>query len=396
MFVERVGVVGAGTMGADIAGLFVVHGIPVTLADVREDQLSSARRRIRDALEIRQQRGRLSPAAVEDRMSHLDTVTKLDRLGAVDLAIEAVPERMDVKRSVLNRLDHVLDPIALVATNTSALSVTTLATATNRPSRVAGLHFFYPAHRMPLVEVVRGERTSAETMASLIRVAEEIRKLPIAVNDSPGFVVNRVLMRALGEVFRFQEETGASDAAIDRAIQAAGAAPMGPLALADALGLDVVAEVSATLEKALGTRFRVGDRVWDLVRAGRLGAKVPAGGFYDPGRPPVDDVLAPLEAERLVRRFQLAAANEAGRLVDDGVAVARDIDLAIRAGAGLKQGPLAWADEEGLDAVLDEMRAAGAGFEPPASLIRLVDTGWVGRAAGAGYHVHRDEGRGVL
>lgn len=389
MFVERVGIVGAGTMGADIAAVLLLRGIPVRLHDVEAQQLERAADRIRAVLTQRVQRGRLSAGAVADRMALLLPSPDLSALGDVDLAIEVVPERLALKRAVLTELDHVVPPLAILATNTSALPVQELAEATGRADRVIGCHFFFPAHTMPLVEVVRTEETRPDVVASAVALWQECRKVPLVLPDRPGFVVNRVLMRALAEIFRYEEETGAALSAIDEALASSGVVPMGPFRLCDALGLDVALDVAQTLTRELGKRFTPSAQLVSLVEAGRLGVKVPTGGFYAPGTPAAAGRLAEVDQDRLVQRFQLAAVNEAARLLDERVATAAEIDLAMRAGAGLKRGPLGWADHEGLEEVaraMEEMRAAGReGFERPSALIRLVQQGWTGERVRRGF-----------
>jgi 3-hydroxybutyryl-CoA dehydrogenase len=279
VYVETAAVVGAGTMGADIAYCFAVAGVPVVLRDVSAAQLDRAKAHLDELMARRVARGRLQEAGARRRLQLVRYTTELAPLREVDLAIEAVPEQMALKQRVLEELDRWLPPIAILASNTSALSITELGRATGRPEQVAGFHFFFPAHTMRLIEVVAGADTRPDVMDSLVRVAEEIHKLPIRVRECPGFVVNRVLMRALAEVFRYQEETGASPAAIDEQIAKSGAAPMGPFRLGDALGLDVVLEVARTLEAHYGDRFRPGEALQTLVAAGHLGVKT-GRGFY--------------------------------------------------------------------------------------------------------------------
>ena len=389
MFVERVGIVGAGTMGADIAAAVALRGIPVRICDVDPGQLTRAASRIQSLLEQRVRRGRLTAAAAADRVALVAPSTDWAALTDVDLVVEAVPERLELKCQVLSQLDHQLPPLAILASNTSAQSVSVLAEATGRAERVIGCHFFFPAFTMPLVEVVRTPETRPDVLAAAVGLWEECRKLPLVVEDQPGFVVNRVLMRALAEVFRFEEETGAAPASIDAALASSGLVPLGPFQLCDALGLDVVSDVAGTLARELGKRFEPSARLADLVSAGRLGAKVPAGGFYVAGEEATAPELSDAARSRLIRRFQLAAANEAARVLDEQPLSARQIDLALAAGAGLKRGPLAWADQEGLDAVQHDMEEASAlglrGFEMPTSLDRLVRQGWTGVRAGRGF-----------
>lgn len=392
MYVESVGVVGGGTMGGDIATVFLLAGIPTVVRDVNAVQIEKVRRHVEGRFRERVSRGRLTPQEGERRLGALRLTTGWEPFADVDLAIEAVPENISVKCAVLSELDRVLPPLSLLASNTSALSITAMGRATNRPERVAGFHFFFPATVMRLIEIVCGEDTDRDTVLTLVRVAEEIHKLPVRVRECPGFVVNRVLMRSLSEVFRFQEATGVAPAAIDRAVVEAHAAPMGPFQLCDALGLDVALDVSQTLEHSYGERFHLGALITDRVKAKHLGQKTGAG-FYD-GTTPDPDPTDVDRARELVRLQQLAAFTEAARLVDDGIASPHDIDLALRAGAGLPLGPLAWADAEGLDQVMAELEALrsryGDRFAVPASLERLVHSGSLGRTAGRGYHVYRN------
>jgi 3-hydroxyacyl-CoA dehydrogenase len=384
-------VVGGGTMGGDIATVFLLAGIPTVVRDVNEAVLAKLKTHIEARLQERVKRGRLSDQEAVRRLQGLTLTVDWEAFASVDLAIEAVPEKMSIKQAVLRELDRVLPPLSLLVSNTSALSITEMARATRRRKRVAGFHFFFPATVMRLIEVVSGEDTDQDTVLSLVRVAEEIHKLPVRVKECPGFAVNRVLMRSLAEVFRFQEETGVSPEALDRAVIESRSAPMGPFQLADALGLDVTLDVAQTLERAYGDRFHPGDALVSRVQAGRLGQKA-GGGFYT-GEPPEPDPEEVDRARDVVRRQQLAAFTEAARLVDEGIASPRDIDIALRAGAGLPAGPLAWADSVGLDQVADDLKGLharyGARFLAPTSLFALLDQGALGKESGRGYHVYR-------
>jgi 3-hydroxyacyl-CoA dehydrogenase len=319
-------------------------------------------------------------------------------LSDVDLAVEAVPERMELKRRVVEDLDRRLPPLSLIASNTSALAISELGDATARPDRVAGFHFFYPAHTMRLIEIVAGRKTSRETLDALSRLAEEMHKLPIRVREGPGFVVNRILSRSLAEVFRYQEESGDTPEHIDAVMKGSGAVPMGPYQLTDQLGLDVALEVQRTMEAAYGERFRPGALLVDKVAEGHLGVKT-GEGFYRYGGPSGDghptSSVGPQD-EGLVRRFRLAAFCQAALLVEEGAADPRDIDWAMRAGAGLPLGPLEWADREGLTRVAAELYAlhaeTGNRFQTPASLEALVRRGWVGQEAGRGYRIWEEAG----
>lgn len=279
MFIKKVAVVGAGTMGADIAYVVAQAGIPVVLKDVTEELLQKASTHIQELFSSRVARGRMSPEDAADRQGLIRYTTDLAPLKDVSLVIEAVTEKLSVKQAVLQEIAAVVSPLTVLASNTSALSITALSEAVSRPERVAGFHFFYPAHMMKLIEVIRGETTDEETVSTLVRFAEEIRKIPVVVKECPGFVVNRVLMAGMAEVLRFQSETGVPYGEIDQAITAHKLAPMGPFVLADALGLDVALAVSKTLTAAYGDRFRPGPQLETLVSQGHLGVKT-GQGFY--------------------------------------------------------------------------------------------------------------------
>ena len=279
MYIKKVAVVGAGTMGADICYTIAMAGIPVVLRDVSRDQLAHARQHIGELFQGRVARNKMSPADAEDRMNFITFSGDLQDLDGVTLAIEAVTEKMSIKEAVFRELDQVLSPLSLIVSNTSALSISHLATVTSRPTRVAGMHFFYPAHMMKLVEVIAGDQTSAETIETVTRLAEEIRKIPVNVKECPGFVVNRILMASMAEVLRFKEEHQLDAASIDQAITQNKIAPMGPFMLADALGLDVALEVANTLNQALGDRFKPSRELEQLVAEGHLGMKT-GQGFY--------------------------------------------------------------------------------------------------------------------
>ncbi len=279
MYVKKIAVVGAGTMGADICYTIATRGIPVVLRDVDEAQLTRAKKHIQELFDGRVGTNKMTLADAQDRMGFITFSSRLEDLDGVTLAIEAVTEQIRVKEAVFRELDQTLSSMALIVSNTSALSISHLAEVTGRPDRVAGMHFFYPAHMMKLVEVIAGDQSSDETIDTVMRLAEEIRKIPVRVKECPGFVVNRVLMASMAEVLRFKEEHDIAAAEIDQAITEAKIAPMGPFFLADALGLDVAYEVAQYLTQALGARFRPSDELKNMVAEGHLGMKT-GHGFY--------------------------------------------------------------------------------------------------------------------
>jgi 3-hydroxyacyl-CoA dehydrogenase len=282
MFVFKAGVVGAGTMGGEIAQVIASVGIPVALKDVDQKFLDQGVEKARSLWQARVDAGKLE-ASERDRLLGLITPTLgYEAFGDVDFVIEAVPERIDIKQTVFADLDEVTPGHAILASNTSALSITEMALATSRPDRVVGFHFFYPASVMRLIEVIEGEETSPETVQEAVNFAQAIRKTAIRCGEAPGFVVNRILNSSVSELWRFQEESGIEVTELDKLVSESKAAPVGPFYLSDLLGLDTVLHVAEHLRDSYGDRFFVHRQMQELVAAGDLGAKT-GKGFYEHG-----------------------------------------------------------------------------------------------------------------
>jgi len=267
--VERVAVLGAGTMGGGIATLLLAHGLQVSLYDVVDEARERARARIAKGNEAE---------AMQTRLRLTGDLQAA--VGDADLVIEAAPERLELKRSLFAELDRLAPAGAVLATNTSELSVTAIASATSRPDRVAGMHWFNPPERMALVEMVRAVQTSEATLASVAALAERCGKTVVTVADRQGFVTTRAVAALLLEGVRMLEEGVASPEDIDRAVRLGLNHPMGPLELADYIGLDTVLAIAESMTGALGERFRPPQRLRKLVEAGHLGRKS-GRGFYD-------------------------------------------------------------------------------------------------------------------
>lgn len=290
MFVFKAAVVGAGTMGGEIAQVVASAGIPVVLKDVDQrfvDQgLTKAREVTQAQLGGLVGKGKISQEAADAQLEGvLERITgtiDYEAFGDVDFAIEAVPERMEIKQAVLAELDERTPGHAILASNTSALSITEMSEATGRPDRVVGFHFFYPASMMRLIEVIEGEDTSEETLQAAANFAQAIRKTAIRCGEVPGFVVNRILNSAVSEVWRATEEGELEIEEVDRVIKDAGIVPMGPYFLTDLLGLDTVLHVAEHLRDSYGERFFVSSAMQELVAAGNLGQKT-GKGFYEHG-----------------------------------------------------------------------------------------------------------------
>jgi 3-hydroxyacyl-CoA dehydrogenase len=291
VFVFKAAVVGAGTMGGEIAQVVASVGVPVVLKDVDrkfvEQGLAKAREVTQAQLGGLVAKERITQEQadrqLEEVLGRIDGTVAYDAFGDVDFVIEAVPERMEIKQSVFEELDAVTPGHAILASNTSALSITEMAEATLRPDKVVGFHFFYPASMMRLIEVIEGEETSEETLQAAANFAQAIRKTAVRCGEVPGFVVNRILMSAVSEVWRATEEGGLDVEQVDKAIKDSGTVPMGPYFLTDLLGLDTVLHVAEHLRESYGgERFYVSPKLQELVAAGSLGQKT-GKGFYEHG-----------------------------------------------------------------------------------------------------------------
>jgi 3-hydroxyacyl-CoA dehydrogenase len=288
MFVFKAAVVGAGVMGGEIAQVIASAGVPVLLRDVEQRFVDAGLEKARE-VSSRQaaklvEKGKLSEdqAAEQVRrtLAQITGTTDYDGFGDVDLVVEAVPERLSVKQQVFAELDAVTPGHAVLASNTSGLSITEIADATQRPERVVGFHFFWPASVMRLIEVVEGDQTEPQTTQAAMTFAQQIRKVPIRTAECPGFVVNRILTSVASEIWRHQDETGAPVEEIDELIRERAQMPMGPFRVADMSGLDTVVAVARDMRDAYGDRFYVHKGMQEKVARGDLGAKT-GRGFYE-------------------------------------------------------------------------------------------------------------------
>ena len=278
--ISRVGVVGLGTMGAGIAQVCLQAGLEVVGREVEAELGEAARGRIDHYLSRGVEKGRLSAEDKDAALARLTTVTDLAGLAPCDLVIEAVFEDLAVKHETFKALDAIVGAETILATNTSALSVTQIAEVTERPERVVGLHFFNPAPVLPLVEVIRTERTSDEVFDAAYAFAQRIGKEPVACNDTPGFIVNRILIPLLNDCVRVLDEARVSPDDVDRAMRFGANWPIGPCALIDLIGVDVHVHASEALHAALGEdRMAPPDRLLEMQQAGNLGRKT-GQGFY--------------------------------------------------------------------------------------------------------------------
>ena len=381
-------VVGAGVMGGGVAALASRQGLSVRLRDLSPDSLTRALQTVRDLAWERARKGRGGAREVDHQMARILPGLDLTGVRRTDFALEAVVEKLDVKRRVFGELEVRLRPDAILATNTSSLSVTELASGLARPERFCGFHFFNPVHRMPLVEVVRGRKTSDATIVTAVAFARRLGKTPVVVRDSPGFVVNRILMPYLREAMHLLED-GYPMLEIDAAMREFGM-PMGPFEVLDEVGLDVAKNAADVLTRAFPGRMTSSPLLEKMVAAGRLGKKSGQGFYRHRGKKRVEApglrrflglrrARRPLGREHLAERMVLAIVNEAARCLEEEiVSDAGMLDLAMVFGAGFppfRGGPLRYADSVGVAAIqgrMSAMRAEGGERFKPTALIETL------------------------
>jgi 3-hydroxyacyl-CoA dehydrogenase len=397
--IESVGVIGAGTMGSGIAMVFANAGFTVTLVERDEAALAKGLARIREVYERARAKGSLPEAELTARQDRIAGATDLSALGQADLIVEAVFEDMGVKSDIFTRLDRIAKPGAILATNTSALDVDAIAAVTRRPQDVVGLHFFSPAHVMRLLEIVRGLKTDASVLATVIALATRIGKIGVTVGVCDGFCANRMLYPYLRQVDCLMEE-GALPQDIDRVLTGFGLA-MGPCAMLDMAGQDVAWFVRQRQLKNWPANMRY-SRLADLLyERGRLGSKSGAGWYRYPSGPrsaepdAVVEQMIVEEAKRLgikrraigddeiLARTLYALVNEGARLLGEGIVErASDIDLCYVYGMGFpaaRGGPMAWADSVGIGRIHDAVMALYAAHDdnwaPAPLLVELAQGG---------------------
>jgi len=280
MVIQEIGVIGSGTMGGGIAQLMAQNGFTVVLEDINEEYVTAGLKNIQERLEKRVNEGKLNNVDREKILSRIRISTDLEDCKDSDLIIEAVTENHEIKKQVFSKLDKICRKDVIFTSNTSSISITRLAQATVRQDRFAGMHFMNPAFIMKLVEVVRGLRTSQETIDTIISLAEKMGKVPVIVNDSPGFISNRLLMPMINEAVYCLYDGIASIESIDTIMKLGANHPMGPLELADLIGLDVCLFVLEILHKDLGEKYMPCPLLRKMVAGGKLGKKN-GEGFYD-------------------------------------------------------------------------------------------------------------------
>ena len=404
MYIFKAAVVGAGTMGGEIAQLITYSGLPVVLKDIDQEMLDKGMAKARAIYQRRVNKGKMSAGDMESKLDLITPTLTYDEFEDVDIVIEAVPEKMSIKRAVLKELEEVCPDETIFASNTSALSISEMGAATSKPHKTIGMHFFNPASVMKLVEVIPGLDTDQETVDDVVMFSESLRKIPVVVQECPGFLVNRLLMPYLNEATKALGEGAATATEMDAAIVAWGM-PMGPFTLMDMLGLDVCTHVGAYLYSEYGERMSPAPLFAKLIEAGRLGEKSGAG-FYDHPGGESEAVGAmikelqtsgkvPTGTKFSVERLMLPLVNEAALCVQENIASITDIDMSMIAGTGMtyggeRVGPLAVADKIGLDVVVEALESLakelGPRFRPSRPLKLRVRAGHLGENMGKGFH----------
>jgi len=392
--VRSIGVVGAGIMGRGISAANLKRNVSVTITDAAGDALHDGVEKILEEAAYSKQTRRADPDRAVHFASLLSATPNPDDLATADLVIEAVIENPDIKRQIFARLEPRLRPYAVLASNTSTIPITQLAQGLSRPDRFCGIHFFNPVRKMLLVEVIRGKQTSDQTIATAVAYAKSVGKMPVVVNDGPGFLVNRLLSPFLTESVELLLD-GAEPAAIERAARNFGM-PMGPLQIYDMVGLDTAYYAGRVMYDAFPDRTVVSPVVGALVKAGRKGQKTGAGFFSyarDPERgepdPKLAEIIAPYmrpqtksTSEQITARLFMPMLLEATRELADGVVHdPRDIDLALIHGLGFppfKGGLLFWAQTLGIDRILEMLKPLaplGVRMEPTPLLLEMARNG---------------------
>jgi 3-hydroxyacyl-CoA dehydrogenase len=409
MWIFKVGVVGAGAMGGGIAQVVTFSGLPVVVKDIDQKQLDLAREHVEAIYQGRVDKGKMTPGQVQEKLGLIEYSLNYDGFSDVDIVIEAVPEVMKIKQQVFKDLDQVCGPDTILASNTSALSISEMASATNRPHKVIGMHFFNPAHVMKLVEIIPGAQTDQDTIDTLQQFTQDLRKIPVIVKECPGFLVNRLLMPYLNEAVLAVEEGAATAQQVDEAMGQGGFGwPMGPFFLMDMLGIDVCAHVGEYLYSQYGDRVKPARLFYKLVEAKRFGEKTGAG-FYiytATGAEPLEAIIKRMQDAGEVKtgsafsadRLMMPFLNEAAMCVQEQIGNVNDVDMACIAGIGMqvnkggqavRMGPLEYMDELGLDVVVQKLEALekelGSRFHPVDILYQKVRAGALGKKAKHGF-----------
>lgn len=396
MKIQKAAVVGAGTMGAGIAQVLSAAGIEVILKDINQDFVDRGLSNIKRMYDSRVKKGTLTQTEADYLFANVRGETAYKGFEDVDLVIEAALETIEVKKQVFGELDKICPSHTILASNTSALSISEIGSCTKRSDKVLGMHFFNPAQSMKLVEVIPGVKTSKQTTETALNLCRELNKVPVKVEECPGFLVNRLLFPYLNEALYVLQEGKVSPEEVDKAAVEFGL-PMGPFTLLDMTGIDVCAHVTEFLYKEYGLRFEPAPLLKLMVEKKFLGQKSGAGFFiHEKGHipqkgeakkinPELEDLLN--QARKLkpsagsakafdAYRVIMPMFNEALYAIQENVAAASDVDIAMQWGCGLNRGLVSIAEEKGLEWCLNELESQqeihGERFRPAWMLRKLV------------------------
>jgi 3-hydroxyacyl-CoA dehydrogenase len=396
--IKKVAMLGGGVMGCGIVNLLLKAGIETYLWDINDEAVEKGIAAVRETFAFPIKKRRMKQADLDNMIENqLTGTTKLEDLKDVDLIIEAVLEDMKIKQDIWKKLEGICRPDVIFATNTSALPITEMASILDDPGRMIGMHFFNPAHRMPLLEIICAEKTSDQTLATSVAVSRAIRKTPVVVNDGPGFYVSRQLGGLFGGV-AYLTADGVDGAAVDAAFLDFGM-PMGPATLADLTGIDIGYHVGKTYEKRLGDRYKMHPLTELVYQTGCYGRKTGAGYFDYSGDQPVpnpkvvkvvedylkENNVAPKEMsnQEIMEAMMALAINEAALMMEEGICDRpQDMDLAMIYGTGFppyRGGILRYADKWGVKNVYDKLvdleAQYGPRFAPAAKVKEMAESG---------------------
>ena len=392
--IKRVAVVGAGMMGHGIAQVFAMKGYEVKLLDINEEILKKAIQSIEWSLNKFVEKRRIRKEDADAALSRIKTTTAYEEAAKdIDFAIEAVPENIELKKKVFAKIDEVAPSHTIIATNTSTLSITEMGNATKRPEKAVGMHWFNPPQLMQLIEVVKGDQTSDETVNTVMELSKKLGKTPILCKkDVRGFIVNRILGCVFNEAFWAYHRGEATKEGIDASAKYTGGFPMGWFELADFVGIDIAYEVGKVLYQAYGERFKPCTEVIEpLVKQGKLGQKT-GEGFYNwtKGRPRIPFELSD---EYDIERSWAVAINEAAWLIHEEVAEPESVDTGMKLGTGWPSGPCEYADRKGLDWALNKLKELYQKYK--LEIYRLcplieeyVAKDWLGRKTRKGFYTY--------
>ena len=378
--VTKVAVLGAGNMGHGIAEVVAIAGFTVVMRDITEELVKKGYEGIVWSLDKLVEKGQISEKKLEETLERITTVVEIeDAVLDAEVVIEAIPERMDLKKEVYEEVGKYLSKNAVVLSNTSSLSITELSEVTGCPERFCGLHFFNPPIKMPLVEVISGDHTAKETFEFATQFAKRIGKFPVGVHkDSPGFIVNRILTPLLNEAAWIVHEKRGGMQEVESSVKYGLGLPMGAFELSDQVGIDVAVHVLEYLHEKLGSSYKPCPMLEEKIEDGDIGRKV-GKGFYDYSKKVVD-LKVEMRSETIEILLTACLANEITKLLEKEVAVVKDIDQAMKLGTGIEKGPAKMADDIGLNklhqVLLEVYESTGEGrYKPTKLLSELSETG---------------------